>query len=262
MGLFVRDDIDYNESVRMTGFNRYKQLLSFYAGHWTILNLIMTLGALPLIFGITFSILCRSTLLMIPLSFLGGMVWGPFLASLFDSIQRGLRDDCGYRWHNFKKALKQNLKCSLIPGGICGLIIGSYCFMFYMMYCSTTTPTTGTIAIILFSFVLFWIFFILYWTQLVLFHQTFFIRIRNIILFTAKYLWKMLLISIIAMALISFIVLFAPLTLIIVPFIGVWYPLFLSQFLIYDALNTELHIEELHEAAFTESHDVQTDLSN
>lgn len=61
MGLFVRDDIDYNESVRMTGFNRYKQLLSFYAGHWTILNLIMTLGALPLIFGITFSILCRST---------------------------------------------------------------------------------------------------------------------------------------------------------------------------------------------------------
>lgn len=39
MGLFVRDD-DYDESHRMTGFNRYKQLLSFFAGHWVKLNLI------------------------------------------------------------------------------------------------------------------------------------------------------------------------------------------------------------------------------
>lgn len=50
MGMFFADD-SYDESRRMEGFQRYKQLLSFYAGRWVKVNLLTTLGALPLVLG-------------------------------------------------------------------------------------------------------------------------------------------------------------------------------------------------------------------
>ncbi len=34
MALFFPDDSSYNEAVRMTGFDRYRQLLSFYWGSY------------------------------------------------------------------------------------------------------------------------------------------------------------------------------------------------------------------------------------
>ena len=43
MGMFFADD-RYDESRRMEGFGRYKQLLSFYAGRWVKVNLLTVLG--------------------------------------------------------------------------------------------------------------------------------------------------------------------------------------------------------------------------
>lgn len=92
MGLFVHEDPYYDPDVRQVGFNRYKQLLSRHAFSWIKLNLLTVLGALPLAAGIGYAILSSSILVLIPLSILGGMIWGPFLAGLYDGILRGLRD--------------------------------------------------------------------------------------------------------------------------------------------------------------------------
>lgn len=43
MGMFVREDPGYDESVRQTGFNRYKQLLSIRFGQWWKVNLLTLL---------------------------------------------------------------------------------------------------------------------------------------------------------------------------------------------------------------------------
>ena len=94
MGMFFADD-SYDESRRMEGFQRYKQLLFFYAGRWVKVNLLTTLGAFPLVLGITFSVLSSSVLVLIPASLVGGAIFGPFLAALYDSIFRGLRDAPG-----------------------------------------------------------------------------------------------------------------------------------------------------------------------
>lgn len=246
MGLFVREDIDYDESVRMTGFNRYKQLLSFYATHWIKINVITVVSAIPLAFLIGLAILNESVLILLPASFVGGMILGPFLSGLVDSIHRGLRDDPNNRNENYKKALKQNFKCSLLPGGILGLIIGCYSFMFMLIYWSSISPSKMTIAIIVFSLFLTICIFTLYWPHLVLFEISFLQIITNIILFTSKYLWKMILVAILQLLYWGVYILFAPLSLIILPFIGIWYILFLTQFIIYDSLNNELNIEKLH----------------
>ncbi len=244
MGLFVRDE-DYDESQRMTGFNRYKQLLSFYAGHWVKLGMITFVAALPLISSITFSILSSSILLLIPLCLVSGMILGPFIAALVDSVQRGLRDDTGMRWDNYKKGLRQNVSCSLIPGALLGLVAGVYSFLFYMVfYTDALSLTPATTALLLFSAVLILNFQNLYWPQLVLFSQPFKMTLSNIILFTAKYLWKVLLVVVLELLFIGFFVIFAPFTLIFLPFLGIWFFVFFSQFMLYDKLNEELEIEK------------------
>ena len=126
MGLFFADDSSYDESVRLTGFDRYRQLLSFNAGIYFKVNFLTILGALPLAAGITYSVLSSSVLLLIPFSVIGRpaagstagknrsegisetpcsrepfSVWGP--ASLFSPVscftgqkkRRGSRRSCG-----------------------------------------------------------------------------------------------------------------------------------------------------------------------
>ena len=101
----------------------------------------------------------------------------------------------------------------------------------------------------LFSILLLVIINTLYWPQLVLFNQTAINRMRNILLFTAKYLWRVLGASLLQLVYFAIIILFAPWTLILVPLLGVWYIIFLSQFILYDGLNRELRIEEQFDAA-------------
>ena len=74
MGLFFADDSSYDESVGLTGFDRYRQLLSFNAGIYFKVNFLTILGALPLAAGITYSVLSSSVLLLIPFSVIGGML--------------------------------------------------------------------------------------------------------------------------------------------------------------------------------------------
>ena len=173
MGLFIRDD-SYDESKRMTGFNRYKQLLSFYGFHWVKLNMITFVSAIPFIAGITYSFFSSSLLINICSSILGGAIMGPFIAALTDNIYRAMRDDTGLRWDNYKKGLRQNLFCSITPGIILAVFIGAYSFIFYLNFYANAIVISKlsffSISIALFLFIFFEN---LFWPQLVLFNQPF-----------------------------------------------------------------------------------------
>lgn len=248
MGLFVREDPYYDPDVRQVGFNRYKQLLSRHAFSWIKLNLLAVAGALPLAAGIGYAVLSSSILLLIPLSLLGGMIWGPFLAGLYDGILRGLRDAPEHWWTAWRKSWRQNGRESLLPGAVLGLLVGMYAFMAALFWWSSAPQTMGTIALTLFSGTLFLLLNTLYWPQLVLFRQTARNRMRNIILFTAKYAWRMAGVAVLQLLYAMIYVLLAPWTLLLVPVLGFWYIIFLSQFLIYDQLDQELGIEEKFQA--------------
>ena len=249
MGLFVHEDSYYDPDVRQVGFNRYKQLLSRHASSWIKLNLLTVLGALPLAAGIGYAILSSSILVLIPLSVLGGIIWGPFLAGLYDGIHRGLRDAPESWWTSWKKSWRQNGRESLLPGAILGLLIGMYAFMAALFWWSAAPQTLGTIALYLFSGALFLLLNTLYWPQLVLFRQTALNRMRNIILFTAKYFWRMAGVTLLQVVYILIYVFLAPWTLLLIPFLGLWYIIFLSQLLIYEQMDKELGIEEKFQAS-------------
>ena len=241
MSLF-RDDTDYTR--RQTGFARYKQLMSFYAFHWLRLNLIAFAGALPLAAGIWLAILTSSVVVLLPLSFLGGMIFGPFLAGLVDSIMRGLRDAPGNWWANYKKSWKQNWKGSLVSGGLLGLLTGLIAFMIYILSVSrVAVPASTWLMLIVSAAAVIW-FNTLYWPQLVLFSQSPAIRLRNAILFTIKHSLRVLAAVVIQLAWAALLVLLAPWTLVAIPFLGFWFPIFLAQLRIYADLNADLRIEE------------------
>lgn len=244
MALFFADDPSYDLSRRLTGFNRYRQLMSFYSLRFIKSNLLTVAGAVPLAAGIGYAVLSSSILILFPASFAGGMIFGPFLAAMYDSIMRGLRDAPGKWWYQYKKSWKQNWKDSLLPGGIVGLFIGIFSFMFFLMGSASVFPSAGTIAVYLLSIALFLLINTLYWPQLVLFKQTTVIRLKNAILFLIKHSKRVLLTVVLQMVYLLVFVLFAPWTILLLPIIGFWFILFVSQFLIYDYLNEDLSIEE------------------
>ena len=242
MALFHRSQFDL--SHRRRGFDRYRQLLSFYTLRWMKVNLMTILGVIPLAAAIVISLMFSSIVILIPSSIVGGMIFGPFLAAMFDSIMRGLRDAPGEWWEHYKKSWKQNLIGSLLPGAVFGLLTGMFIFMIRVMWVAQVAPSFGTIALFLFSFMLFLIITTLYWPQLVLFKQGIGYRLRNIILFTAKHFWKVFGVALLELLYIGIYILFAPWTLALVPFIGFWYILFLSELILYKDFNEDFKVEE------------------
>ena len=241
MALF-RDDTDYTR--RQEGFARYKQLMSFYGFHWLRINLLTTAGMLPLAAGIAFAILTSSLVVLLPASLLGGMLFGPFLAGLVDAIMRGLRDAPGNWWKNYRKSWRQNWKSCLLPGAALGFFLGLFAFMAHIMASAVVSPTPGTVLMLLLSAsVVLW-FHTLYWPQLVLFRQSAANRVRNALLFTIKHSVRVLVAVLIQGVWIALMVLLAPWTLIVLPFLGFWFPIFLAQYRLYADLNRDLRIEE------------------
>lgn len=128
MGLFIREDPGYQEDVRQTGLNRYKQLLSIRSGQWWKTGMMTLAGLVPLATGIVYSICVSSMLVLIPCSILGGVIAGPFLAGLYDAVLQGLRDD-PLPWKDaWVRSWRQNWRENLLPGAVTGLMAGLYTY--------------------------------------------------------------------------------------------------------------------------------------
>lgn len=248
MALWFPEDHDYDETVRQTGFRRYKQLLSVRFGQWWKVSMITLAGLVPLAAGIVCSIVLSSVLVLIPCSILGGMIAGPFLAGMYDAVLRGLRDD-PLPWKDaWIRAWKQNWTGSLLPGALMGLMAGLNAFTAMLLFWwAETAPGWGTVALYLAALLFLLAVCTLYWPQLVLFSQSPIVRLRNCMLFCVKYFWRVMGAALIQLAFIAIYVLFAPWSALLLPVTGAWYIVFLAQFLIYDQMNNVFHIEERFE---------------
>ena len=245
MGLLFAEDPHFDETERQTGFYRYRQLLSTRFGRWWKTNLLTLAGLAPLTAGISYAVMSSSVLVLLPCSLLGGIIAGPFLAGMYDAVLQGLRDDPKPWWDCYKRSWKQNWRGSLIPGALLGLFAGVCAFMAMLFWWAERSPSLGTVAIYLFAILMVLIVNTLYWPQLVLFRQKISIRLRNCLLFCAKYLWRVLGVGLLQLGYLVIFVLFAPWTLLLLPILGVWYIMFLSQFLIYEQMDEAFEIEEM-----------------
>ena len=126
---------------RKVGLPRFFELMgrdlwSFYRASFLCL-----LGFLPGTALAGFGILADSALLTLLGGLLAGLVGGPFLAGMIDTVLRALRDEPGYWWHTYKRAWKQNWRQSLVPGLLLGLFAGGWS---WILKAQTSAGTTDT----------------------------------------------------------------------------------------------------------------------
>lgn len=76
----------------------------------------------------------------------GGLIGGPFLSGMIDTVLRALRDEPGYWWNTYKRAWKQNWRQSLVPGALLGLFVGSWAWMLRAQAESGNTSTALWVA--------------------------------------------------------------------------------------------------------------------
>ena len=247
MALFYRDDdVSYEsyEEGRPTGFRRYTEMLGSHWFDWMRSGIVTTIGLLPLMAAIGVSVLATSILLLIPLSFLGGMIAAPFYSAYHDVFLRSIRYGRGTWFEQYKTGWKQNWKSSLLPGGIIGILIGSYTFMGFLLYWRVTSIPLTTVIMYFISGIILITGITVYMPLSVLFEQTPKNRLINIIAYTSRYFFKVLSMSILQMIILTLTVMFAPWSLFLVPIAG-WYFRFLVIHKLYDSLNEYFSIEEL-----------------
>lgn len=242
-----------DERGRLVGIDRYQDVLGRHGKRFFLTGLMTMLGCLPLAAGVGYAILSSSVLVLLPAGLVGGAIAGPFLACLYDTILRALRDAPGTWAQNYKRSLAQNWRAALLPGALTGLFLGAASFAGMMLFFwSAVRPTAVTVLVYLFSWLVFLVVTTLYWPQLVLFDQRPLVRLRNALLFTLRYFWSTVGVALLQLVWWALMVLFAPWTLLLLPFVGVWFVLFVALFLLYDRLDKAFSIEESIAQAFPE----------
>ena len=243
MGLFFPSDDDKLPPGRRKGFARYTQLLGRDFKQLFLMDLLTLASFIPYGLGVGYAVLSQSVLVLIPVCIIGGMIFGQGLAAMYDLILRRLRDVESDWWICFKRSLRQNWRAALLPGALEGLFLGFLIFVGVLIW-QAGVITPGTLAILIGGILLFTMVFSVWWPQVVLFDQSPVVQLKNCVLFCIRYFFRVLGAALLQAAFWAAMVLFLPWTGFLVPFLGVWYILFVAVFLLYDQLNDAFRIEE------------------
>lgn len=236
-------DDDSGSGRKPYGILRYRQVLERDYRKFFLVDLITLLGFLPFGLGVGWAVLSSSILVLIPACILGGIFAGPALSGMIDCILRGLRDCRDGLWVCYRRAWKQNWKASILPGMVFCLFIGFEIFMGMMLYWSAAPISAGTLCLYLGSMVFGMMIFSVYWPQLVLFEQRNTVRLKNCLLFAITNFWQLLGAAALQTAWWLLTALLLPWSAFLVPFFGVWVILFISQFMLYNRMDSAFQIE-------------------
>src|SRR5699024_8170018 len=104
------------DAPRKTGVGRFFELVGRDMNGMFLANLLACLGFVPVICLVYIGFLMNSLLVMLVSAVLGGILAGPVLAGMYDTVLRALRDEPGYWWTTYRRAFRQNFKASILPG--------------------------------------------------------------------------------------------------------------------------------------------------
>ena len=250
MNMFHPDYASAGDGGRLSGLDRYKEVIGRDHRKFFLANLMTALCFLPFAIGVLLSVSTSSLLLLIPLCALSGLLAGPGLACMYDIILRSLRDAGGTFPEEYRHAWIQNARQAMIPGMIFCLLTGLQLFMIGMFSWASRTPSAGTLIVYLLGVFIVMVFFLTYWPQLVLFDQKNSIRLQNSLLFLLKYRTKILIAALVKFAFWIIVIVLMPWSFFLIPVIGFWWPDLVAMHLLYPALDSSFHIEDSIRKAF------------
>ena len=103
------------DTPRKTGVGRFFELVGRDMSSMFLANLLTCIGFLPVICLVYIGFLMNNLTVMIVSAIAGGILAGPALAGMYDTVLRALRDEAGYWWTTYRRAFRQNFKASILP---------------------------------------------------------------------------------------------------------------------------------------------------
>ena len=113
------------DAPRKKGAARFFEILGRDFSTIWMAGLLALISSLPFALLLWLAVSTHSLIPMLAAGILGGMIAAPQIVGLNDTILRSLRDEPGFWWATYRRAWKRNVKASLLPGAVCGLLLRS-----------------------------------------------------------------------------------------------------------------------------------------
>lgn len=188
-----------------------------------------------------FAVETHALLFMLLAGIIGGLIAGPELSAMADTVLRSLRDEPGYWWETYRRVWKRNARESLVPGMLTGLVLSMQIFTLFHM--SVISAGIVTWVLLILSFVVTLGLESYIWPQIALLDLPLYGILKNSLLLFLGYLPRSLGAIAIKAVYWGAILLFFPLTTIILPFTNFWLPMLPALLCIYQPLNKCFTIE-------------------
>ena len=122
------------DAPRKTGIGRFFELVGRDMNGMFLANLLACIGFLPVICLVYIGFLANSLPVMLASAVVGGILAGPALAGMYDTVLRALRDEAGYWWVTYRRAFKRNFKASIAPGIFYCVVVTMQIFLVYFCF--------------------------------------------------------------------------------------------------------------------------------
>ena len=253
MGLFPRAK-DFTEdrgvdkdTPRKTGIRRFFELMGRDLQDMFLAHLLTCLGFIPAICLVGIGFLTKSLLVMGAGAVVGGMAAGPFLAGMYDTVLRALRDEPGYWWTTYRRAFHQNFKASILPGILYCVVITLQIFVVYFcfsMLAEGVDVGTGLWVAAVLNLLVFQMLFAYMWPQVVLLDQPFPQTLANSLRCMLAFLPHALAAAIVQIFFWGLVILSMPLGLLLMLVLGFWFPCEICCQIVSGDLEQVFHVEE------------------
>ena len=235
------------DAPRKTGVRRFFELVGRDMNSMFLANLLTCLGFVPVISLVYIGFLMNNLPVMLISAAVGGILAGPVLAGMYDTVLRALRDEAGYWWVTYRKAFKRNFKASILPGVLYCVVVTLQIFLVYfcfnMLYHGTNVGVPLWVATVL-NLLIFQMLFAYMWPQIALLDQPLSLTLKNSINCMIAFLPHALAASIVQILFWGVVILCMPLGLLLMLIFGFWFVTEVSCQIIYGDIEKVFHIEE------------------
>ncbi len=253
MGLFPSaDDFKAGRGVdkdapRKTGIGRFFELVGRDMGGMFCANLLACLGCAPAICLVYIGFLMGSLPVMLVSAAVGGVLAGPVLAGMYDTVLRALRDEAGYWWATYRRAFRQNFKASILPGVLYCVVVTLQAFFVYFCFdllAQGVNVGTGVWVAAVLNLLIFHMLFAYMWPQVVLLDQPLSLTLKNSLRCMLAFLPHALAASIVQVLFWGLVILCMPLGLLLMLVFGFWFSCEVCCQIVSGDLERAFHIEE------------------
>lgn len=235
------------DAPRKTGIGRFFELVGRDMGGMFLANLLACLGFVPVICMVYIGFLANSLVMMLLGAAIGGILAGPVLAGMYDTVLRALRDEAGYWWTTYRKAFKRNFMASVLPGVLYCMVVSLQIFLVYfcfnMLYQGVNVGLPLWVATVL-NLLIFQMLFVYMWPQIVLLDQPLLQTLKNSINCMIAFLPHALAAALVQILFWGVVILCMPLGLLLMLVFGFWFVTEVSCQIVYGDIDRVFHIEE------------------